>query len=223
MLENEHVGLFNGSITYRRFRVVGDIPDNFRQVFLDAVKGRAHEEIRPEGEDEKALGWVCAGDLLDHDYTLEKLFVGDTLVLTFRIDTLRVPSSALGLYMKQAEREFKVAMGREKLSKRDREEIKDRMMKTLRKRVIPQVKGIDLAWSVTEGVLRLWTHNKTVTDDFLGLFQDTFGLRAIPRTPYTAISEVGLPEELLERAVTLEAADFTVPPDESARATGGGA
>lgn len=215
-MEFENVGLFSGSISYRRFTVVGELPDNYRNDYLDAVQARAHKEIEVSSDDERAVGWVVCGDLLDTNFTMEKLFIGDVLALTLRVDTLRIPSSALSLYLKQAEREFAAATEKEKLSKRDKEEVKDRVLKALRKRQLPSIKGFDLAWSVNDGVLRLWTHNKTVTDDFMGLFQDTFGLRLVPRTPYTAIGELEMEEAVADAALAIEPADFTVPASENA-------
>lgn len=215
-MDCEAVGLLSGSITYRRFRVIGELPENYRELYLQAISDRVHKEIEVESDDERSLGWVCAGDLLDTDITMEKLFVGDTLALTLRVDSLKVPASALSLYSKRAEKEFGAATGKEKLSKRDKEEVRDRVVKQLRKRLLPSVKGFDFAWSTAEGVLRLWTHNKTLTDEFMGLFQDTFGMKLVPRTPYTALLEIEDGEQAAERALLLEPADFTVPADDLA-------
>jgi hypothetical protein len=208
----DDVGLFGGSITYRRFRVLGDPPEGYRQAYLDAIVVNAHKEIEPESDDERAVGWVCVGDLLDLDFALEKIYFGDVLALTLRVDTLRIPSSVLSIYLKRAEKEYMTSLGRERLTKADREEVADRVTKALRKRALPSIKGFDMAWDIQAGVVRLWTHNKATVDDFMALFQDTFGLRLMPRTPFTALSDIGMDEEQLERATALLPADFASEP-----------
>lgn len=202
------MGVFSGPITFRRFQVVGDLPDGFRDLFMEAIAGRAHREIDPASEDERSWGWVCAGDILDTDFVHDKLLVGDYYLLQLRVDSLKIPPTALKIYLLRAEKEFREAMGREKLTKADKEDVKDRVVKALRKRVLPGIKGFDMAWNIQTGVVRLWTHDKTVGDLFQELFVDTFGLRIIPRTAFTALEWLDVPEGSQDEALKQAQSDF---------------
>lgn len=202
------MGVYSGPITFRRFQVIGDLPDGFRDQYLDAIARRAHREIDPASEDERSWGWVCVGDILDLDFIHDKLLVGDYYLLQLRVDTLKIPPTALKIHLQHAEREFKKALGREKLTKADKEDVRDRVVKALRKRVLPGVKGFDVAWNIKTGVVRLWTHDKTVGDLFQELFIDTFGLRIVARTAFTALEWLDVPAGSQDEALKQPEADF---------------
>ena len=202
------MGVFAGPITFRRFRVIGELPPSFRDIYLESIARHVHREIDPASEEERTYGWVCAGDLLDTEFDLNKVLVGDYLLLQLRVDTLKIPPTALKLYLMRAEREYQAATGRERLSKADKEEVKDRVVKALRKRVLPGVKGFDVAWNIQTGIVRLWTHEKTVGDAFQDLFAETFDLRLVPRTPYTCIDELSFDEGAADGLLELDPADL---------------
>lgn len=202
------MGVFSGPITFRRFEVIGDLPEGFRDQFVDAISKRAHQEVDPNSEDERSWGWVCAGDILDTEFLHDKLLVGNYYLLQLRVDTLKVPAGALKIYLTRAENEFRQAMGRERLTKADKEDVKDRVVKALRKRVLPSIKGYDVAWNIQTGVVRLWTHDKTVGDLFQELFVDTFGLRLVPRTPFTVLEHLEVPEGAQDDILKLAPADL---------------
>lgn len=202
------MGVFSGPITFRRFQVTGDLPEGFRDQFVEAIARRAHREVDPNSEDERSWGWVCAGDILDTDFVHDKLLVGNYYLLQLRVDTLKVPAGALKIYLIRAENEFKQAMNREKLTKADKEDVKDRVVKALRKRVLPVIKGYDVAWNIQTGVVRLWTHDKTVGDLFQELFVDTFGLRLVPRTPFTTLELLDVPEGAQDDVLKLAPAEL---------------
>ncbi|NUN14668.1 MAG: recombination-associated protein RdgC [Myxococcales bacterium] len=202
------MGVFAGSITYRRYRVVGDLPEDYRNRFFEAIQKRIFREIDISSDEERTFGWVGVGDVLDLDLTMEKIFFGSNILLTLRTDTLKVPGAALKLVLRQAEKEFMTDTKKERLSKQDKEEIKEHVIKTLRKRLLPSVKGIDMVWDVSTATVRFWSHNKTMGDLFTEVFFDTFGLRLVPRTPYTAMADVGLSDEMSDRALKLDPADF---------------
>lgn len=202
------MGVFAGSITYRRYRVIGELPDDYRNRFFEMIQKRIFREIEISSDEERTFGWVGIGDVLDLDLTMEKIFLGSNLMLTFRTDTLKVPGAALKLVLRQAEKEFMADTKKERLSKQDKEEIKEHVVKTLRKRLLPSVKGIDMVWDLSTATVRFWSHNKTIGEFFTELFFDTFGLRLVPRSPYTALVDIGISEEMADKALKLDPADF---------------
>lgn len=206
------MSLIGGAATYTRFRVEGELPINYRQAFLQALRDRAHQEIDPETDDERTIGWVTLDDSTDVDFTDDKVFFQGGMVLTvaLRVDTLRVPPAQLTAHLRQAERDYASAMGLSKLTKRDKEEVKERVVAALRRRILPTSKVFQMLWDTHANVVRFESHTPGLLDEFMGLFQDTFGLKLSPRLAYQAITEMDGGEELAERALALVPSDFTL-------------
>ena len=202
------MGVRSGSLTYRRYRVVGDLPEQLHATFLDAITQRVHREIDLGGDQERSFGWTSPEDLLELEIVHDQIFLADMLSLTFRVDTLRIPADAMKLHVRRAEQERKEGLGKEKLSRAERDEVKFDVQRQLRRRVLPSVKGYDFVWNLSTGVARFWTQNKTVCGLFEDFFRETFGLRLVPRTPYTALAEIGMEDAALDRVLELEPADF---------------
>lgn len=203
------MGVFTGPITYRKYKVVGELVAGFRELFMESILKNKHQDIDPQTEDEMKVGWVGVGDLLDTEPVFDRVFYTDKILLTMRMDTLRLPAGTLRVFLTQAEEEFREATGKERLSKADRDEVRDMITKQLRKRAIPGIKGFDMVWDLNEESVRFWSLSKAPCEEFENLFTDTFGHRLIPRTPYTAIDEsIGLSEEVALKALNLDPADF---------------
>jgi len=203
------MGVFSGPITYRKYKVVGELDEGFQDGFMESILKNRHKEIDPQTEDELRVGWVGIADLLADEPVYDKVFFSDKVFLTMRMDTLRLPAATLRVYLTQAEEEFREATGKERLSKADREEVRDMITKQLRKRAIPGIKGFDMVWDLTEMSVRFWSLSKSPCEEFEHLFTETFGFRLIPRTPFTAIDEkIGLSEEVATKALSLDPADF---------------
>ena len=203
------MGVFSGPITYRKYRVVGELEGSFQEGFMEAILKNRHKDIDPQSEDELRVGWVQIGDLLADEPVFDKVFYAGKLFLTMRMDTLRLPAASLRVYLTQAEEEFREATGKERLSKADREEVRDMVTKQLRKRAIPGIKGFDMVWDFENKSVRFWSLSKAPCEEFEHLFTETFGFRLIPRTPFTAIDEsIGLSDDVATAALGLEPADF---------------
>jgi hypothetical protein len=172
------------------------------------MESRVHREIDLGGDQERSFGWTSPEDLLDLNIVHDQIFLSDMLSVTFRVDTLRIPADALKIYVRRAEEDRQDKLGKEKLSRAERDEVKFDVQRELRRRVLPSVKGYDFVWNLSTGVARLWTQNKTVCGLFEDFFRDTFGVRLVPRTPYTAIAEIGMDDSALERVLELDPADF---------------
>ena len=203
------MGVFTGTITYRKYRVVGDLESDFQEKAMEAIHKNRHTEIDPSSEDEMKVGWVGIGDLLQTEPLYDRTFFAGKVFLTMRMDTLKLPAATLKVYLTQAETEFMEATGKERLSKADKEEVRDLITKQLRKRAIPGIKGFDMVWDLEDESVRFWSQSKGPCDEFEHLFAETFGLRLIPRTPFTAIEKkIGLSEEMANDALKLQPADF---------------
>ena len=132
-----------------------------------------------------------------------------------RHDTIRLPATAFKLHLRKAVAEHLKKTGKEKLSKSEVDEVKERLERQLKKKALPNIKTHDVVWNMERGVVWLWSTNKKVNEQFVDFFQETFGVVPHEKNPYAQLEQMGLGEEALERVLELEPAAMSAPPGES--------
>jgi len=177
------MGVLKGSISFTRFKVV-DKPEN---EYLDAVKHYAFNEIEEDSDAEVSSGWVS---LIEEDTQLDApdFLKGSYLTLLLRVDNRRVPTTALKNNFKKVLKEKYIAG--EKLSKSDRQEIKETIRLQLLKKVIPTTKTYSMVWNIKNGSIVFESANAKVCDMFIDIFNETFGLKLKRMFPYTLAEQL---------------------------------
>lgn len=201
------MGALKGSISYAKFYVRGELPDDFRDAFVENIRLRAFRPLVAEEEDESRVGWCSIEHPFDLDLDHNKIYFNSYLNLGLRIDRWAIPKPLFKAHFEEAERELLAKRGREKLGKKDKEDLKERVERRLRKQLIPTMKVIDLSWNLDTGVLRFWNQSNKVHEQLHAIFEDTFDLDLVPESPYTAAVQLGM-EGLHAKA--FEAAEPTI-------------
>jgi len=179
------MGALKGSVTVRRYVVKGKAPTDKGRL----VKGvRAHIllPIDPATEVERSHGWALAEDPEVLELSSDNIFVGGALVLALRIDTLKPPSAVVKRLVAEKLR----ALGR-KPGKREKQEAKDWVVKSLRARVFPTMKSYELVWQMDENRLYFFAHAKGPNELLVDLFNKTFGVELVACGPGVIAAEGG--------------------------------
>lgn len=175
------MGAHKGNVTVRRYLVKGEVPKE-RARLVKGIRAHALIPIDPASTVEKAHGWACAGDLGlgpdDLDLSSEKIFLGSAVVLALRQDTLRPPSAVV----KRLVAEKLKALGR-KAGRREKQEAKELVTRSLRTRAFPTTRAVDLVWQVDDGRAFFWSHAKGANELLVDLFAKSFGLELAPCGP----------------------------------------
>ena len=109
-----------GSLSYARFFVDGELPEDFRERYMKAIRLRV---MKPLVADEDALersGWCAIGDPFELELRYDNTFYNDFLNLGFRTDRWAIPGPLLKTRVREAEQAYLDKKGREKLSKQER-------------------------------------------------------------------------------------------------------
>lgn len=211
------MGAFAGTLTMTCYYVQGEIPEGFRDQFVDALNKNRFTDINLDLDNEESIGWVTAQDPFDTEFELNKVLWGSYLVAALRHDVIRLPATAFKMHLKKAADEYRKKTGKEKLSKGELEEVKDKLERQLKKKALPNIKTYDVVWNMDRGVVWLWSTNKKVNEQFVDFFQETFGLVPHEKNPYSQIERMGFEEDVLSHVVELESAAMSAPPGESKR------
>jgi hypothetical protein len=172
--------------------VDGELPDDFRERFMKAIRLRV---MKPLVADEDALersGWCAIGEPFELELRYDNVFYNDFINLGFRTDRWALPGPLLRAKTREAEIAYKEKKGRERLSKRERMELKEVVARKLRKQFVPSMRVVDFSWSLSEGVVRFFSQSQKPSLAMGELFTKCFGLKLVPEAPYTLAARLGL-------------------------------
>jgi len=182
-----------GSLTYARLFVEGgELPEDHRTQFMRSIRLRAMKPLEPEDEDLERSGWAKIGEPHELDLNYDDVFFNEYVNLTFRTDRWMIPTPLLKTKMKEAEAAYLEKKGREKLSRKEKTELKLLIQKKLRRTMEPATRAIDVSWAVNEGLVRFFSHSEKSASVMTELFKKTFNLTLVPESPYTLAAKVGL-------------------------------
>ncbi len=198
------MSLFKGSLSYARFFVDGELPEGFRERFMRAIRLRAMKPLVAEDDALERSGWCLADDPFELELNYDNVFYNNYLNLGFRTDRWAIPAAMMKTKLKEAEQAYLDRKGRERLSKRERDELKEAVARKLRKHFVPVTRVMDLSWSLEEGVVRFFTQSQKPAAIMMELFTKTFGLKLVPEAPYTLAERLELLEKQMKAWDALE-------------------
>lgn len=178
------MGFVRGSVTCTRYRVAGDLPDDFRETVRERIPRYAFRRLREDSDRERTVGWVNVLDEFQIGFYGDEFFKEPYLALSFRVDSRSVPARALRQYCLEAEEEVKAREGLEHLNKKRREEIREGVRSRLLRRAIPRSSTYDMTWDLQSGVVLFGSTGNRICDEFSELFFNTFELRLSSLYPY---------------------------------------
>src|SRR6476659_10082842 len=126
-----------GSLTYTRFFVEGEVPDDFRQRFMRSIRLRAMQPLTPDEDVTERSGWCAIGEPFELELGYDEVFYNAYLNLGLRTDLYAIPGPLIRAKCREAEAAYLEKKGRERLSKRERAELKEVVTRKLRKQFMP--------------------------------------------------------------------------------------
>jgi len=188
------MGLFNASLTYSRFFVEGDAhqADGFREKAMRSIRARVMRPLEVEDDDLLRSGWCRVAEPFELEFSHNDVFYNEFINLGFRTDRWVVPTPLLKAKMREAERSYLQKKGRERMTRKEKTELKLMMSKKLRRQLSPQTRVIDLSFSIEEGIVRFMSTSEKAGALMSELFQKTFNLKLVPESPYTLAMRLGV-------------------------------
>ena len=204
------MGAFQGGLTYRQYQIKEKLPTTWQAKVQKGLVSNVAKPLDPEGELDRVIGWCSAHFILDTDMSLDLCLQDPYLVVAMRVETIKIPSGLLKVQCEAEERKVKRELKKEVLSRYERAEIREQVEVRLRKRVLPTLKSFEVLWNTETGVVRFFTTNKSLNEELMDLFEDSFNLTLIPDYAYTVAQsdELGLDQGALEALESVEPTPF---------------
>ena len=186
------MGAFQGGLTYRQYRVNQHLPPQWQKRVQQGLSQNLAKEISATSDDERSVGWCNAHFALDTSISLEQCLYNEYVVIGMRVDTLTVPKRLLAVYSEREERLAMQELNKEVLSRYERAEIREKVEKALRKKVLPSIKTSEVVWNWETGYVRFFSTSKGLNEEFIELFEESFGLTLTPEYAYTLAQDPSL-------------------------------
>ena len=178
------MGFASGSVSFRRFAVVGDSPAQIDQDLLEKLSENA---LRP-GElgvpEDTEYGWSGGRHVLDGEFSFENNVYGDALFFALRVDTNKVPGDLKRAYTAMEEQAAAATNPSgfiSKNQKRDaREIVRRKIEEELRSGRFRRSKLLPVVWDLPSATLYCAASGSAL-EQLLELFERTFaGLTLAP-------------------------------------------
>ena len=186
------MGAFQGGLTYRQYRVKERLPAQWQSRVLQGVVNNIARDLKLSEDEIRHIGWCNAHFVLDTEVTLENCIYNEYVLLGMRIDSLNVPKGLLNIYCEAEERKVRKELKKEALSRYERAEIRESLEQQLKKRLLPSIRSTEMVWNWESGIVRFFSTSKSLNEEFMELFEDSFGLMLIPEYAYTLAQDPSL-------------------------------
>jgi DNA recombination-dependent growth factor C len=186
------LGALRGSLTFSRFYVRGDVPEDLPGWSLKRIRAQAFQPLLPDEDVVEKHGWTSVEDPFATDLDHESVFFNEYVALALRIDRWVVPGPLLKAHLREAEQKLLEKKGIEKLGRKAKADLKAMVVKKLRRQLVPSTKSIDLVWNLQTGVALFFSHAKKNHELIQALFEKTFRAQLLVESPGTAADRRGM-------------------------------
>jgi hypothetical protein len=173
----------SGSVTFRRFQVMGKSPEAVDQDMLDKLAEHALKERDLGVPDEEEYGWSGGRHVLDATFSFENNVFADALVFGLRIDTNKVPGELKKAYTIMEEDAVAATNPSgfiSKNQKRDAKEVvKQKLEEDLRSGRFRRSKLIPILWDLSTQTVYCAAGGASL-EKLMEIFERTFGLSLLP-------------------------------------------
>ena len=177
------MGLLQGRLTGRRFRVVGDLPDGFRDIYRQRLDDFSFCEPLTVRKEE-IQGWVSIVDVTDSNFEdFNTWYVDKWICLALRVDKRVLPAKVFKATFERACREWCEEHNTKRCPASVRTELRDVLENEWLAKVMPRTQHIEMVWNIDDKIVYVSSLGDTACDRVRKIFFRTFGLKLIPFSP----------------------------------------
>jgi DNA recombination-dependent growth factor C len=181
------MGALQGSLTFGRYFVEGDLPRDIATTFERALEARRFLPASPAAEPPESVGWVAMEAPFDDDraITRELFMFGNRVALCYREDKYVVPRAMVRRALQKKLQDIEQAEGksREDMPRAFIKAVERAVADELRQKSLPKSSLVDVIWELDRGEARVFGRGKMVSERLSALFERTFTMRLVPAVP----------------------------------------
>lgn len=183
----------SGSISFRRYAVVGASPQIVDQDLLDKIAEHALRPTETGVPEDVEYGWSGGRHVLDGNFSFEHNVFADALHFALRVDTNRVPAELKRAYQIMEEEAVAAGNPSQFISKKQKRDVKDvvrrKVEDDLRSGQYRRSKLTPILWDLPAATVYCAAGQST-EEKLREIFERTFGLELSPLSAGTAAMHV---------------------------------
>ncbi|MDR1398095.1 MAG: recombination-associated protein RdgC [Desulfarculales bacterium] len=197
------MSLLKGMVSLSRYKAEGNLPSDFWSWLNRQIIQNGFMDIEGSITD-KSLGWVSVHDYFDVSFSFESYNLNPYVCLSLRQDKRTISAALVRKYHRLEINRMRESQPDVRLSKPDREMLKEKARLQLLNRIPPQTTTWELCWHTIRGEVWLTTGSRALLDAGQELFQKSFApLRLIPLLPWMSEDNRPLTPTLIQEKSTL--------------------
>ena len=178
------MGILSGALTVRRFRVVGEVREGFRETYRDALNNYAFMQPPNGIGKEKVEGWVRVHNLLDTDFSdLNEWLYDPYAIFCFREDKKTLPARLFKATLEKQAEAWCAERGVDSCPPGILSSLRDELERKWLKRVLPSTAVTEVCWEMNKGFALVHTTSENRLDRIRKRFFQTFGLQLVAWSP----------------------------------------
>lgn len=185
--------ILRGAVTFARYALhhLEAPPRDVRGWLTRGLKAQAFEPLRPGEPEDRAAGFVELENPERTDFAPGDLFQGGRALFAYRVETLKVPASALKTELERWSASFGAEHGRVP-RRTEKAEAKEALKQKLRQKLEPSVRVLDVSLELASGVLLVWGTSRKVLEELTSALEQRLKIRLTPRIPLALVKEAEL-------------------------------
>lgn len=185
------MGLYNGSASYIRYKVEGELGGSSKETALARLKESSFRELDELSGRDRSIGWVSVENMASVFFDDFHFAKDPYLAFSLRIDTRRIAPLTLKAALLREELNYKKRTNKERLSRKEKDLIKEQVKSSLVKKALPVPVLYDICWNTATGILLFFSANKKANAEFMDFFMSSFELALTPLFPYELAQMLG--------------------------------
>lgn len=172
-----------GSISVRRFQVLGDLPEDFEAMGTNAMRRYAFRPINDEKGERESVGWVNPRRVLDQKWTWDHVSRSNLVFLALRRDRKTFSKvlfrARLEELIEKTMKERKI----QKLTRQNRIALEEQLSIEMLKETSPTSAFYEMIWDTARGELFSAATSNAAAQPLIDMFEATFDLHLRARFP----------------------------------------
>jgi hypothetical protein len=177
------MGFSSGSISFRRFAVLGESPEAVEQQILDTLADHALRERDLGVPEEEEYGWSGGRHVLDGKFSFEHNVYNEALHFALRIDTNKVPGDLKKAYQLMEEEAVAATNPSGFISKQQKRDVKQttrrKLEDELRTGRFRRSKLLPILWDLP-GQIVYCAASGSAQEKLMEIFERSFNLKLFP-------------------------------------------
>jgi DNA recombination-dependent growth factor C len=184
------MSLFKGGLTARRYRVIGEVPSDFRTSYQTQLEEFSFHEPTSALHDGESSGWTQIHNLLDTDFSdINKWLYNHYLVASLRVDKKVLPGKLFAAHLDKRCQGWCRSNGKERCPARVKAELKETLTQEMLLKTLPRVQTFEFCWNIVDGYVLFLSTSESANDRFRTLFRNTFNIVLAPFSPLDFLAD----------------------------------